>query len=136
MIANLLSLSSDKIYDRQLLLTINKKNDQKSIVSTLSEEQKRERMIIVFEVGKVAGRKKVISREEHEAFLTLAYIGDVKALTNWTFTNDQAYQEKLDELKKLVNNPDLDYVYDYCMTFLRKKHWTTNEICSDFRIEK
>jgi len=136
MIENLLSLSSDKIYDRQLLLKIIRRDDQKSIESSLSDEQKKEKMVIIFEVGKVAGRRKVITREEHEAFLTLAYLGDARALVNLVYMVDLNSRMKQDEARKWVNSPDTYFAYDYCMALLRKKHWTTNEICSDFRIEK
>ena len=136
MIKDLFSLHSSKIYDRQLLLKTVMKENTKFIESTLTDEQKKEKMVIVFEVGKVSGRRKVITKEEHEAFLTLAYIGDAKAQAKWTSTNISELNELLDELEKRASHPDIDYIYDYCITLLRKKHWTTNEICSDFRIEK
>jgi hypothetical protein len=136
MIENLFSLHSNKIYDRQLLLKTVMRDNRKFIESTLTDEQKREKLTIVFEVGKVSGRRKVITREEHEAFLTLASIGDARALVNLVIVNDISFRKKQDEARKWVNSPDTDFVYDYCVTLLRKKHWTTNEICSDFRIEK
>ena len=101
----------------------------------MTAEEQHARMKIVFEVGKPTGRMKVITKEEHEAFLTLAYIGDAKALVHSIISNDYNIIERQKEARKWVNHSDITFLYDYCYNLLRKKHWTMNEICSDFRIE-
>ncbi len=136
MYKNFMNLTSSKIYDRQLLIKSTYRDNQLSIESSLSENQKKEKMLIVFEVGKVKGRVKTISREEHEAFLALAYLGDARILANIYIMGSVDFNLKQQEAKKCFNAPDFEFIYDYCFKLLRRKHWTTNEICSDFRIEK
>ena len=130
-----MSLISSKVYDRRLCLVVEVKSNEKFVHSSLTTEEKKEKMKIAFEVGKPKGRTKVITREEHEAFLTMAYIGDAKALVHFVVSNDPDIIERQNEARKWVEHSDMTFLYDYCYNLLRKKHWTLNEISSDFRIE-
>ena len=124
-----------KLYDRKLLLKVVTNDNQRYIKSTLSEEQKKEKMAVVFETGPASGSTKVITREEHEAFLTMAYLSEARIqFSGVPDTPFQMYDVVIVPLEKL--DPDFPYLYEYCIRLLKKRKWSDDAISSDYRIVK
>ena len=63
----------------------------------------------------------------------MAAMSDARVLHD-AISNSPQFIIRIEEARKIFYNPNFDFLYDYSITLLRKRHWSLNEISSDYRI--